>query len=117
MFYVDGVEVDNCVNCVNSKAKEKGEDVNITEELLSCSACNTTKSQQQKESLLLHAIPDLPWSIAATDMFECHGKQYQALVDSYSGWFEIDLLCDIINRDLQIEETLLCPWYTTHPVL
>uniref|UniRef100_A0A8C9ZVM9 Integrase catalytic domain-containing protein n=1 Tax=Sander lucioperca TaxID=283035 RepID=A0A8C9ZVM9_SANLU len=27
-------------------------------------------------------------------MFEWHGQQYQVLVDSYSGWYEIDLLRD-----------------------
>ncbi|KAL7865172.1 hypothetical protein SRHO_G00104190 [Serrasalmus rhombeus] len=70
---------------------------NITEELLSCAVCNSTKSHQQKEPLQLHAIPDLPWSIVATDIFEWHGKHYQVLVDSYSGWFEIDLLRDMTS--------------------
>lgn len=64
----------------------------ISEELLTCSVCNSTKSHQQKEPLQLHPVPDLPWSTVATDMFEWHGKHYQVLVDSYSGWFEIDLL-------------------------
>lgn len=27
-------------------------------------------------------------------MYEWHGQQYQVLVDSYSGWYEIDLLRD-----------------------
>lgn len=64
----------------------------ITQELLTCTVCNSTKPHQQKEPLQLHPVPDLPWSIVATDMFEWHGKHYQVLVDSYSGWFEVHLL-------------------------
>ncbi|KAK5868037.1 hypothetical protein PBY51_012484 [Eleginops maclovinus] len=69
----------------------------ITEELLSCAVCNSTRSHQQKEPLQLHPVPDLPWSTLATDIFEWHGKRYLVLVDSYSGWFEIDLLRDVTS--------------------
>lgn len=64
----------------------------ITEKLLSCSVCNSTRAHQQKEPLQPHPVPVLPWSTVATDVFEWHGQQYMVLVDSYSGWFEIDLL-------------------------
>ena len=67
----------------------------ISEELLSCAACNSTKSHQQKESLQLHHVPDLPWSTVATDILKWRGKHYQVVVDSYSGWFKIDLLPNI----------------------
>lgn len=69
----------------------------ITEVLLSCATCNSTKCHQQKEPLHLHPVPDLPWSTVATDIFEWRGKHYQVLVDSYSGWFEIDLLHGITS--------------------
>ena len=59
--------------------------------------CNSTRSHQQKEPLQLHPVPDLPWSTVATDIFEWHGKRYQVLVDSYSGWFEIDRLRDVTS--------------------
>ncbi|KAL7890392.1 hypothetical protein AOLI_G00026500 [Acnodon oligacanthus] len=70
---------------------------NITEELFSCAVCNSSKSHQQKEPFQLHTIPDLPWSMVAKDILEWHGKHYQVLVDSYSGWFEIDLLRDMTS--------------------
>uniref|UniRef100_A0A8C5HEF5 Gypsy retrotransposon integrase-like protein 1 n=1 Tax=Gouania willdenowi TaxID=441366 RepID=A0A8C5HEF5_GOUWI len=69
----------------------------ITEKLSSCSVCNSTKPHQQKEPLKLHPVPDLPWSTVAADIFDWHGKHYHVLVDSYSGWFEIDLLRDITS--------------------
>ena len=69
----------------------------IERETLSCSVCNSTKPHQQKEPLKLHPVPDLPWSTVATDIFAWNGQQYLVLVDSYSGWFEIDLLRDMTS--------------------
>lgn len=57
--------------------------------------CNSTKSHQQKKTLQMHPVPDLPWAAVAKDIFEWHNKQYLVLVDSYSGWYEIDLLSDL----------------------
>ena len=45
---------------------------NITEELLSCAVCNSTKSHQRKEPLQLHPVPDLPWSTVAADILDWH---------------------------------------------
>lgn len=59
-------------------------------ETSSCSVCNSTKPHQQKEPLKLHPVLDLPWSTVVTDIFDRNGQHYLALVDSYSGWFEID---------------------------
>ncbi len=60
----------------------------ISEALLSCAACNSTKSHQQKEPPQLHHVPDLPWSTVTTDIFKWRGKHYQMVVDSYSGWYD-----------------------------
>ena len=60
-----------------------------------CPACNSHKPYQQKEELHSFAVPKLPWEIVATDIFEFHGKQYLVLVDSYSGWFEVDELSNM----------------------
>lgn len=70
----------------------------MTEKLLSCSVCNNTRAHQQKEPLLPHPVPVLPWSTVATDVFEWQGKQYMVLVDSYSGWFEVDLLRNVSSK-------------------
>lgn len=67
---------------------------------LSCSVCNSTKPHQQKEPLKPHPVPDLPWSIVATDILEWNGKRYQVLVDSYSGWYEVDLLKDLTSTSV-----------------
>lgn len=50
-----------------------------------------------KEPLKLHPFPDLPWSTVATDIFDWNGQHYLVLVNSYSGWFEIDQLRDMAS--------------------
>ena len=57
-----------------------------------CEKCNNLKPHQQKEPLLMHDVPELPWSTVATDIFELESEYYLILVDSYSGWFEINKL-------------------------
>ncbi|CAL9703949.1 unnamed protein product [Knipowitschia caucasica] len=74
--------------------------MDIDNEVQACSVCNSTKPHQQKEPLLLHTIPELPWSTVAADIFEWHGQQYLVLVDSFSGWFEIDLLNNITSANV-----------------
>lgn len=63
-----------------------------------CRVCTSLKPHQQKEPLKLHTVPDLPWSIVATDIFEWKSHHYLVLVDSYSGWFEIDQLNSLTSK-------------------
>ena len=62
----------------------------ITKTVQQCEACMSCKPRQQKETLQSYPVPELPWEIVATDIFELHGKTYLVTVDSYSGWYEID---------------------------
>lgn len=62
----------------------------IEREVSRCSPCNALKPHQPKEALRLHAVPELPWSLTAADIFEWEGQEHLVLVDSYSGWFEMD---------------------------
>lgn len=62
------------------------------------------KEHQQKEPLKQHDTPEFPWSVIATDLFEWNDQHYLVLVDSYSGWSNI-------NRcDYKIKETLFGKW-------
>ncbi|CAL9699765.1 unnamed protein product [Knipowitschia caucasica] len=69
----------------------------IEEKVKSCGVCNSLKPHQQRQPLKHHYIPDLPWSITATDIFEWDNNYYLVLVDSYSGWFEVDRLENITS--------------------
>lgn len=59
-----------------------------------CHACNSTKPHLQKEPLYVHPVPSLPWSYVSADLFDWNGFQYLVVVDSYSGWFEMDSIND-----------------------
>lgn len=69
----------------------------IEREHTSCSVCNSMKWHQQKERLKLYDTPELPWLIVATELFKWNGQHYLVLVDSFSGWFEIDLLRNLTS--------------------
>jgi hypothetical protein len=63
-----------------------------------CAVCNINKAHQQREPLLNHQIPVRPWSIVASDLFTWQGSNYLVLVDSYSGWIEVDSLTSTTSQ-------------------
>ncbi|XP_033110925.1 uncharacterized protein K02A2.6-like [Anneissia japonica] len=77
----------------------------------SCQVCNALKAHQAKEPLLLHNNPDLPWTIVATDIFEWNNKHFLVLVDSYSGWFEVNILTDLTSATVIVK---LKRYFATH---
>ncbi|KAJ8277531.1 hypothetical protein GJAV_G00076230 [Gymnothorax javanicus] len=87
------------IDATKSKARESVFWSSLNEDIeniiKACSICNSLKPHQQKEPLKLHAVPDLPWSVVATDIFEWNSHNYLVLVDSYSGWYEIDQLSSL----------------------
>ncbi|KAI4879138.1 hypothetical protein NFI96_009333 [Prochilodus magdalenae] len=62
-----------------------------------CAPCHALKPHQMREPLHLHDIPDLPWTTTAANIFEWQGKEHLVLVDSFSGWFEIDHLPNLTS--------------------
>ena len=67
----------------------------LEEAVKKCAPCNALKPHQQKEPLLMHDVPTLPWTHVSSDIFEWHNKHYIVTTDSYSGWIEIDPLTDL----------------------
>lgn len=64
----------------------------IREKFSSCSICNSFRHRQQKQTLHPHEIPELPWQVVGTDVFQFKGHQYLLVPDFYSKYFEIELL-------------------------
>ena len=60
-----------------------------------CSVCNAHCRKQQKETLLPHPVPDLPWQKVVADIFSLYGKDYLLVVDYYSKFPEI---CHLPNK-------------------
>lgn len=54
-----------------------------------CSACLLQQNRPQKEPMMIHTFPFLPWSKVATDLFELDGFHYLIMVDYYSNFIEV----------------------------
>ena len=59
----------------------------ITDYVSQCSVCNTNRTEQCKEPLIYHAVPDQPWAKGGADLFELQGQHYLLLVDYYYNLF------------------------------
>ena len=66
----------------------------IEKAITACETCQSMTYHQQKEPLMSYPVPNQPWATVGTDLFEWHNCMYLITVDSYSGWYEIDLLRD-----------------------
>uniref|UniRef100_A0ABM0M1R1 Uncharacterized protein K02A2.6-like n=1 Tax=Saccoglossus kowalevskii TaxID=10224 RepID=A0ABM0M1R1_SACKO len=54
-----------------------------------CSTCMEFRSQRPCEPMILHEIPDHPWSNIGTDLFEIGTENYLILIDYYSKFPEV----------------------------
>ena len=66
----------------------------ITKLVTSCSVCAKVQSEQSKEPLMPHELPDRPWQRVGCDLFEFNNYSYMITVDYYSNFFEVDRLSD-----------------------
>ena len=55
----------------------------------SCHICQEHRAAQVKESMISHPIPEYPWQVVGTDLFEWNKTQYLLIVDYHSRYTEI----------------------------
>ena len=60
----------------------------ITEMVEKCDACQNYQYSNQKELMVQGQIPEGPWDMVATDLFQWDGADYLLIVDSYSRFIE-----------------------------
>ena len=58
--------------------------------LAKCEVCNAYQSEQPKEPLINHELPDGPWEKIGVDLMFVDGQHYLVTVDYYSDYFELD---------------------------
>ena len=84
------------------KTKQRARDVifwpgmnkQIEETVKKCAVCLQHQNKPQKEPLIPHEVPKLPWNKVATDLFELDGDHYLVMVDYYSNFIEAAQLPD-----------------------
>ena len=64
----------------------------LEEVVVKCEVCLRHRNKQQKEPLIVHSLPDRPWSKVGGDLFELDGLHFVILVDYYSNFIEIEKL-------------------------
>ena len=69
-----------------------GMSVQITDLVTRCAVCKKFQNAQQKEPLMSHVVPSLPWEKLAADLFQFDGKNYLLIVDYYSKFCEVSPL-------------------------
>eukprot|EP00731_Ephydatia_muelleri_P001018 Em0001g1018a len=60
----------------------------ITEMVEKCDACQNYQYSNQKEPMVQGQIPEGPWDMVATDLFQWDGADYLLIVDYYSRFIE-----------------------------
>lgn len=79
-----------------------------------CSVCQKTQSKPPREPLITKEIPALPWEICASDLFKFQGVDYLLLCDSYSGYFEFEIMKNGSSSTQTIE--VLKKWFSVHGI-
>jgi len=66
-----------------------GMNTDIENYVMKCTICEKYRSSNVKEPMLLHDIPDVPFSKVAADICSYGYKDYLITIDYYSKWIEI----------------------------
>ena len=65
-----------------------------------CEECLQLRNRQQKEPMIIHPIPDRPWSKVGSDLFELSNRHYIVAVDYYSNFIEVDELRNQSSKEI-----------------
>ena len=76
----------------------------IEDYISKCETCSKYQAAQQREPMISHEIPELPWQQVGCDLFQMKDKHYLICVDYYSDFYEVDRLnvnmtsSEVINK-------------------
>ena len=72
----------------------KGMNMQIEDLISKCTTCQTYRNNQQKEPMMATNLPNLPWELASSDLFEFDDTHYIVITDHYSGYIEVEEISD-----------------------
>lgn len=85
----------------------------ITNFVNKCAVCQSNQRSPTKEPLILKDIPTLPWEIVATDLFKFGKDEYVLICDSFSGYFDFEVLRSQSSNEVI---RLLKKWFAVHGI-
>ena len=80
--------IERCRMRINSSVWWPGVSKHLTERIQNCSTC-AKDAVPRKEPLVITPLPDHPWQMIDTDLFELSGDHYLLVVDYFSRYPEI----------------------------
>ncbi|KAK3084785.1 hypothetical protein FSP39_018986 [Pinctada imbricata] len=94
------IGIQNCVRRAREALYWPNMTADITNYVQQCAVCAAYQTDQCKEPLISHEIPDRPWQKIGTDLFQFDDRNYLITVDYYSDFFEIDRLHDKKSKEV-----------------
>ena len=76
-----------------------GMSAQIEDKVKDCTMCHNYAPAQQKQPLMPSPVSNLPWAMAASDIFAFEGHHYLVLVDYYSKYIEVTKLYYLDSQD------------------
>jgi hypothetical protein len=86
-------------------------DQDVESLLKNCPQCNKYANALCKEPLYAREIPDLPFELVATDLFEFGNKTFIVFIDYYSKWIELK---ELKNKQSSTITIMLKEIFATH---
>ena len=80
--------ITKCTQRAREVVFRPGMNKEITEMVEKCDACQNYQYSNQKEPMVQGQIPEGPWDMVATDLFQWDGADYLLIVDYYSKFIE-----------------------------
>lgn len=83
------------MGCEKTKLKAKeifywpSMNTHIEHFIANCSICQRYRKNDQKEELLCHKVPDRPWQVIGSDIFQFNNKNFLLVIDYYSKYVEV----------------------------
>jgi hypothetical protein len=82
----------------------KGMGSQIEDMIGNCALCQQNRHNQQKEPMIKGKIPELPWSLVSSDLFDYEGEKFMVTIDHYSGYIELDELKPVATAPVVISK-------------
>ena len=86
--------IDGCLRRARECVFWPGMSADIREYVSTCETCCKFSTEQPKETLMQHNVPDRPWQKIGVDLFSFESIEYLITVDYFSNFWEIDRLDD-----------------------
>ncbi|XP_013140043.1 PREDICTED: uncharacterized protein K02A2.6-like, partial [Papilio polytes] len=92
--------IDRCKRHAREVMFWPGMSRDIEQRVRRCAACAERTPRPQREPLLPHHIPDIPWAKVGSDIFQIGKNYYLILVDYFSNFVEVVTITNICSRSI-----------------